>query len=485
MTHFTHFTHFTHWGRGAVAILSVGILTACSVNPTGAFRGVQDNVSSRTGKRIAWVRNGADATETGRAVRALLSRQLTAESAAQIALLNNRRLQAEFEEIGIAQADYVQAGLLTNPQFDGFVRFPNRPPSGANTEFSVAQNFIELILLPLRKKAAANELEQTKLRVSERVLDVVAETKTAFYELQARQQLLGRLKLIVETNETVADLANKQHEAGNISDLELASQQALYTQSRVDVAQTQAQIRSARERLNRQLGVWGSETQWSVGDQLPAIPGKEAALARLETIALERRLDVAEAKIRVDAVALALGLQARTRFTPAGVDLGVNTERETDGSRVTGPTWSFRLPVFDQGQAVIARLQGQYRQAQREYEALAIEARSEVREARDLVTSNSELARYYRDVLLPQRLQVVNQTQLQYNAMQRGPQDLLAAKERELETERAYIEAWRDYWVARAELQLALLGGSPRGAASESLSERQVGVRRMGGGRNE
>ena len=419
------------------------------------------SVASRTGKSLHWIRNGADAAEAQSAVRQLLQRRLNADSAAQIALLNNRRLQSAFEEIGIAHADYVQAGIPRNPQFSGFARFPSG--AGKNFEYSAATELMNLLFLPLSKKIARSELERTKLRVAAEVLSLVAETKTAFYNLQARQQMLSRLKLIVGTNESAADLSKRQHDAGNITDLELANQQALYTQSRIDIAQTEAQIRRDRERLNRLMGVWGADTNWNVGEQLPEIPSSEMSLAKLESKALEQRFDVAMARQNVEAIGLAGGLQKATRFMPGGINAGVNTERDTDRRRVTGPTLDLRLPIFDQGQAALAKLGAQYRQAQNDLEATAVEARSEVREARDMVTANRELAHYYGQVLLPQRIQIVNQTQLQYNAMQRGPVDLLLAKERELDTERAYIEAWRDYWIARAELEMALKGGSPRG----------------------
>jgi cobalt-zinc-cadmium efflux system outer membrane protein len=182
------------------------------------------------------------------------------------------------------------------------------------------------------------------------------------------------------------------------------------------------------------------------------------------------------------------------------VNIGVNREKETDGQVLTGPTLDMQLPLFDFGQAAIPRLQSQYRQAQHSLEALAVNARSEVREARDLVVANRDLAKFYDKTLLPQRLQIVNQTQLQYNAMQVGPLEVLAAKERELMTERAYIEAWRDYWIARVELERALIGSGgggstrmsarmgsslgnlSRGAASQGNSERDESAPESGGG---
>jgi len=461
--------------RTSALLLLASFVAGCGSFDPG-FSDVQNAVGGRTGKRVHWMRNPADVAEAQNAVRALLSRRLTADSAAQVALLNNRRLQSAFEEIGISAAEYRQASLPSNPSFSGFARFPDGP-GVANIELSVAQDLLDLLLIPLKRRIAKGSLNAAKLEVSREVLQLVTETKTAFFNLQAREQLLSRLKLIVGTNESSAELAKRMHDAGNLPDVELADQQATYSQSRVDVAQTEAQIRSDRERLNRLMGVWGPDTAWTTNDRLPEIPSGEISLSRLESKAVEQRFDIALARQNVANIGLATGLRRATRFLPGGINAGVNRERDTDRSHVTGPTLDLRLPIFDQGQAALAKLAAQYRQAQDELEAISVEARSEVREARDLVNANRELARYYRTVLLPQRIQVVNTMQLQYNAMQRTPTDLLLAKERELNTERGYIDAWRDYWIARAELEMALKGGSPAGAASRSLRSRSPGAR--------
>jgi cobalt-zinc-cadmium efflux system outer membrane protein len=176
---------------------------------------------------------------------------------------------------------------------------------------------------------------------------------------------------------------------------------------------------------------------------------------------VSKRLDLAAFRAQLTNAAAALSLQTKTRFMPTTVDVGIDTEKESDGQRVTGPTLDLELPIFDQGQAAIAKLRAQYRQAQQSFRALAIDVRSEVREARDRLIANRDLAEYYRSILLPLRIKIVNQTMLQYNAMQIGPADLLLSKERELETERAYVEAWRDYWIARADLEKAV-GGNVR-----------------------
>jgi cobalt-zinc-cadmium efflux system outer membrane protein len=156
-----------------------------------------------------------------------------------------------------------------------------------------------------------------------------------------------------------------------------------------------------------------------------------------------------------------------TRFLPTGVNVGIDTEREWEGERVTGPTVELGLPVFDQGQAANAKLHAQLRQSERRVEALTADIRSNVREAHALMSSNHELARLYGDVLLPQRRRIVEVTLQHYNFMLKGTYDLLLAKCNELETESSYIEACRDYWIARAELERAIGGKLPESPTAE------------------
>jgi len=155
---------------------------------------------------------------------------------------------------------------------------------------------------------------------------------------------------------------------------------------------------------------------------------------------------LAAARQQADLALRAFNLRAHTKYLPASINLGVDTERTPDRQRVTGPILDLELPIFDQGQAAIAKLAAEYRQAQWQLEALATDIRSEVRQARDTMIAARDLAEFYQKIYLPQRIRIVNETQLQYNAMFHGPFDLINAKERELTAEREYSEAWRDYW---------------------------------------
>jgi len=437
---------------------AVALLTTACATPQASLDRVQATVAERTGKHIHWNQGGVEDAQIEQGVQTLLRRELTAERAVQAALLNNRELQARFEEIGIAQADVIQAGLISNPNFAGSFRFPDRPPSGTNIEYSIAQNFLDLLVLPLRKRIAAAQLAQTETHVADEVLKLAAEVKIAFYTAQARQQLLDRLRVISETSETAVEFTKRLHDAGNTSDLELANQQGSYEQSRLEVAQTELQVRRDRERLNRLMGVWGTNANWTMGEHLPELPGSEGSLQNLESRAITQRLDLQAARMRVDLIGQSLALRTKTRYAPAGIRIGVDTEREPDGQRVTGPILDLELPIFNQGQGEIAKLTAQYRQAQRELEALAVNVRSEVREARDQLIAARDLTSYIGKRLLPTQQKALNLTLEQYNFMLKGAYDLLLAKQNEVAAERSYIEAWRDYWIARADLERAVGG---------------------------
>jgi cobalt-zinc-cadmium efflux system outer membrane protein len=290
--------------------------------------------------------------------------------------------------------------------------------------------------------------------------------------VQARQQLVTRLRMILEVTETAAEFAHRQYEAGTIGELALESQIAFHQQAKVDVAVAEADVRTDRERLNRLLGLWGPDTAWRISGDMPPIPRVESPLEGLESRAVAQRQDLQAARWGVDRVGRALALKKRTRFLPVGIDVGINTEKDVAGARVTGPELALQLPIFDTGKASIARLEAEHRRAQRQLEALAINARSEVREARDRMLAARDLAQYYGEVLLPQRVRILDLSLRHYNMMLEGAYDLLLAKQQEVEAEKAHIEAWRGYWIARAQLERALGGALPEPLASASAEEK-------------
>jgi outer membrane protein, heavy metal efflux system len=439
-----------------------------------AFQRLEQTIQERTGKATRWEEDQAAQNQTRQDVHQLLRKSLTVDTAVQIALLNNRSLRATFEEIGLSAADVLEAATLPNPRFDLAVRFPDKPPSGTYVSYGAAIDFLNILMIPLKKRVAKDQLEATILRVADETLELVSQVKSACYSLQGTQQLLQRFKLIVDTEAAALDLAQRQHEAGNISDLALAQQQATYSRSRLDVASVEADIRRNHEKLNRLLGLWGTDTDWQISGELPEMPASDPPVRGLERLAISQRLDLQADYLQLKSQARNLGLTKSFRFLGA-LDFGVESERETDSQTRTGPTFAIELPVFNQGQARIAKGEAAFRQAQDKFEALAVDVRSQIRELRDELTSKREIARFYQTELLPGQRRILNESLANYNAMAIGNFELFNTRAEEARTEREYVEAVRDYWITRAELERAAGGSlSPRPATEAKEPVRPV-----------
>ncbi len=454
----------------AFAFASVAFGACVNVPKQAGYDDVARMVSERTGHKTHWDQGAPEDAEVHRRVTELLAKELTEESAIQLALINNRNLQATYEDLGIAQADLVQAGLLRNPSLGFSIRFPEGSVGTVNTELSLVEDFLDLFMLPLRKRLAAEEFEHAKLRLADQVFRLVGEVRQQYYVIQAVQQLVELRRTVLEAAQTSAELAERQQRAGNIGDLELETERGTYQQAKLDLARDELQLELQRERFTRLLGLWGSQTDWTVSAKLADIPSSEDGLDHLESLAIARRLDVAAARQEAQVFAQALQVAKTSRFVGAvevGVSRGVGPEA---GIRVIGPTLRLELPLFDRRQGLIRRLEAQLNQSEKRLAALSIDARSEVRAARLALLSQRDVVEHYRKVLLPGRERIVALSQQRYNAMLLGVFQLLLAKQAEVEAYRQYIESVRDYWIARAELE-RVAGGSLKIAPQSLHSE--------------
>jgi cobalt-zinc-cadmium efflux system outer membrane protein len=434
----------------ALPLIAGGCVAA---KPKAAFADLDQMVAERTGNALHSERGTATNTE----VAQLLQTNLTVQSAVTIALLNNRWLAASFEEIGISQADVAQASRLHNIQLAGSWRIPNRPPSIVDTEYSASADFLDLLTMPARKKIAARNLEQKKLEVADKVLQLAADTEAQFYKVQAQMEWVKQLRVVIEADEAAADFAHKQYDAGDINELTMNEQLVAETQAQLEMIRAGAKIKLEHERLNRLLGLRAEEINWSIAGELPQLPENELPLEDLESLAVKQRWDLAARRGAAESFAAALRLKSRTRFVP-GVNVGVDTEQTPDGQRVTGPTLELELPLFDQGQPALARIAAQFAQAKDRYAAAELDARSEVREAQAALAAARQAVEFSQKQLLPLRQKILRETLLHYNAMQRNSYELLLAKEQEQMTEQSGVEALRDYWLARVELERAVGG---------------------------
>ena len=441
------------------------LLSGCATfDHRAGFDEVSATVEARSGKRVVWNLDTALDVQAAQDVRALLQGPLTADEAVQVALLNNRELQATYAELGVAQADLVQAGLLDNPVFDGAAFFPLEG-GPVSLELSAAMSFLDIFYLPLRKRMAKAQFEAAKLQVTGAVLDFAAKVQSAFYRHQADEQTLELLRTITHALSTALEAAQRLHAAGNITDLDLAREQATAEEAKLQLRAAEITTRESREQLNTWMGLWGEETTWHIEKRLPDLPQEPLSLDGLEARALRASLDLASARQRMIIAGEALGVNRATALLSEAA-VGGGAERD-DGEWKVGPLLELPIPLFDQGQGRTGRAAAELRRAQQDYYALGVRIRATGRTVSERMQGAEDRARYARDILLPLLERIVSETQLQYNAMQLGIFELLRVREQQIRAAMTYIETLRDYWLARTELGQLLSGRlpSPNGTA--------------------
>lgn len=439
-------------------LFGLAALTGCaSVKPGQGFDDVQQEVAARaSGQRVHWNTGSDSDAEVRAAVAAMLEGELSADQAAQITLLNNHDLQATYEELNIAQADLVEAGLLRNPIFSGELRF-DTDGGGTGVALGVAQDFVSLLMMPLAKGRAQASFEAAKVRVTAAVLDTAFESRTRFYEYQAAEQVREMRATVMEATAASYDLAKRLRAAGNITELDLANERSLFEQSKIDLAASEAEAARLRERMNAVMGLWGRQTGWRAATRLPALPDDAARADGLERRAIESSLDLSLLRRDAEIAARTAGIVKPFGWL-SDAEVGVAAEREVEGGWSVGPSLSVPIPLFDQGQSRLAAAQARFRQARERYTARAVEIRSRVRAAQSDVLSAFDRARYYERVILPLKQKIVDETQLQYNGMQVSAFQLLQAKRDQIEAGGQYIAALADYWHARSALDQVLSG---------------------------
>lgn len=434
--------------------------TACCISGCTKIEGPQDCYVSpalerRIDKQVHWNHKGYQDEKIGELIETLLQHELTAGTAVQIALLNNPKVQKIFEEIGIAQADLVEAGLFSNPAFDLIFRFPEKKDLVTNIEYTITSSFIDLFLIPLRVKVAKAELEQTTLRVTHDLLELAFEVEQTFYELQAAQQNIIYVHSILELTSIHSELSLRQQNVGNINRLEFQQIQARYLEAELEIATIQNAIIRLREKLNRLLGFCG-DIQWKISDMLPEIVYQDLPLTRLESIAFSERLDLQAARFDVLRLSRKLGVKQGWVYTQGR--LGLGGERDSDGTNLLGPAITGEIPIFNYGQADRLRLHAELRQAQDQLAGLEIQVLSEVREAHKLLINDLRIINEYRDHIIPMQTHILESSEELYNVMGLGIDRLIENKRQEFQVYSDYIMSQKNYWMARVQLDRALGG---------------------------
>ena len=442
--------------RTALALLSGAALAGCaSFSADGGLGPAQQAAQQHlNNKALVWARSDAEREGVDARVAELLRQPLTVDAAVQIALFNHRGLQASFHELGLSEAELVQASRLPNPGFSvAKLKAGDEREIDRGFHFSLAR----LLAMPWLRDAAGRRFEAAQGATAMRVLEHGSTTRKAWVQAVAAQEGVRYARQVMRAAEASAELARRMAQVGNFNALQRAREQAFYADAALGVARAEQAERSARERLTRLMGLWGMQTAFLLPERLPDLPPQARELPDVERSALAQRLDVQGARLAAQQLAAQQGLASVAAFSE-GLELGVQRNTYNNAPAQRGWELGFTLPLLDGGGARRAAAEHGLRQAQLLAEQTAIDARSEVREAYGAYRSSFDIARHHRDEVVPLRQRIQEENLLRYNGMLIGVFELLADARMQIASVNAAIEAQRDFWLAEADLDMALVG---------------------------
>jgi outer membrane protein TolC len=431
------------------------VLGGCaSFSPDGGFGKVSDLTKERTGQSASWQRSAEESDTAQARVREILKQPLSAEAAVEVALLNNRGLQASFGELGIAESELVRAGRLANPSFSF-----GHLAGGGITEIdrSLMFNVLGLLTMPVAQQVEQRRFEQAQYQAAFEAVGLAGETRKAFFAAVASQDLMKYYVQVKDAADASNELARRMVQAGNFNKLAQMRQQSFLADAASQLARARHQAVAERERLVRLLGLSGDQLNFTLIERLPDLPAEPTEPKDAEQTAMDKRLDVQMARRSTEATAKALGLTKTTRFVNV-LEAGYANKNQTGEPRRNGYGIQLELPLFDFGSVRAARAEAVYLQSVNRTAEIAVNARSEVRESYSAYRSAYDLAKHYRDEVVPLKKRISDENLLRYNGMLLGVFELLADSREQVMSVTAYVEALRDYWIAQTNLQSALTG---------------------------
>jgi outer membrane protein TolC len=411
-------------------------------------------------KNVVRISSADDAALAQGKVTRLRRAPLSADAAVQIALLNNAGLQAAYNRLGVAEAVMVQA---SRPPLPSFSYDWVKTSIELDIERQVVASVLSLATWPARSQIAGVRFEQAELRAAEETLRLAAETRRAYIRAVAARQTLAAFNAAKASADASAMLAEKLTETGAINKLDLARRQVFATELDAQVATARQEAATTRERLTRLMGLWGgSELEALLPNALPPMPRKSLSLAAVERQAMDRRVDLMVARLEAEALARSFGLTRATRLINVFDASGISKTQKDKGVPSAdggGFDMSFEVPIYDFGRAKVREAEQRYLEAVNSLRALAVDARSQAREAYSAYSSARAILAKYESEVLPLTATISQQTELQYNAMQVDAFTLLETARANAAAKVASIEAKRNFWLASTDLSVAVLGG--------------------------
>lgn len=390
--------------------------------------------------------------ETEQEVARLLAGPLSLQNVSRIAVLNNPEFLASLSSLDISRAELAQAGLLPNP---GLRVIRSREEEGYNTELDFSFDLFGFLFFKSNQAIAEQRARQQQQQVALQLQELLSQSRSAFIEAVVAQQRFSYLQTVQEAIDASAELASRMYQVGNYSELQHARQQKFAAEIRLQLATAQQQQLQSRERLLLALGLSDSAVSLQLPAYLPAIPAEMQPQHQLEQQALEQRLDLQQAKVRLKQLQLQLEQNENSRFVRGlSGEIAGSVQHSAEREVALG----FELPLFDSGAERVNKAQAQYQQAWWQAKALEQKALSEVRQAYSLQQHSYQVARHYQDQLVPLAQKINQQNVLRYNGMLIGVFELIADTQAQVSTVTGQMTAQRDFYLSQLALQQALWG---------------------------
>lgn len=456
---------------------TAALLGGCAgFSPDGGMAPIQAAAYAEIGKEVVKIGDDNVALTAKARVDQLLRKPLTADSAVQVALLSNRGLQASFNELGIAEAQMVAASLPPNPRF-GISKLSGR--FEVEVERQIVGSLLALITLPARAEIAGDRFKTAQLRAVEAVLRLAADARRQYYRAVAANAQVAFYQEAKASADAASELFKRLGESGGVNKIDQAREFAFEAELTVQLAQARQQQSQERERLIRQLGLWGNDLKFRLGS-LPPLPRLQSVKA-IEAEALRKRVDIQIGRAELDTLAKSLGLANATRFVndidllgrrtyDRGRSVGADGHVERESSRSRTLELEIDIPIYDFGQSKVALAEQTYMQAANRLAEKAVNARSEAREAYTAYRANYDITRQYQNNVLPLRKIIQEQSLLQYSGMLNDVTDLITDARNRILSNVAAINARRDFWIAHTDFKHALIGGSSGGGGSATVA---------------
>jgi outer membrane protein TolC len=470
---------------------SILLLGGCAnFSPDGGMSVVRDLTTNAIGEPVTKIRSKDEAAAAQSKVTDLLSRTMTADAAVRIAILNNRGLQAAYNELGVSEAMMVEASLPPSP---AITLSRIMQPSSIELEAQILQNVLSLLTLPRRREIAEDRFLQAQKRAVEATLRIAADARRAYYRAVATNELVKLFDQAKMSAETVSDFAKKLGETGGMAKLDQAREHAFTAEVGGQLAQARLNQRLERERLNQALGLWGAQIKYKLPDKLPVLPSKPKVEDDIETEAVLARVDLEIARMEVAILAKEYGLTHATRFIDVldvrgirrlektdvtdvdytlgpGPSLIKTTTERTEKVRWRGLDVDFQIPIYDFGEVRTRRAEETYMGAVNRVIEKAVNVRSEARQAYQAYRGNYDVVRHYEREILPLRQIITEQTLLNYNGMLVDVFALLTDARARIDTNVQAVNARRDFWLAKVDLHTAVVGGRDTAEAQAMVS---------------